>query len=86
MQLFRINAIPLFKNQAMAKSLQDDLNQSDDSKRTLKVVTVGEAADIFAVFGMRMPDDCDQNNDGLVSGAELTCFNKIWQSFVIPKA
>ena len=80
-----MTALPLLKGQSLANSLREDLEQPDDSKRKIKSVTTGEAEEIFAVFGMRMENTCDANKDGMVSGEELKCFNKIWQSFVIPK-
>ena len=58
-----------------------DLNEPDDSKRTLKEIDDPSVDDIFEIFKLENPK-CDKNNDGVVSGEELKCFGKIWKNFV----
>jgi hypothetical protein len=47
-----------------------DLNQSDDSKRTLVSIDSTTANQIFSLFRLKDPG-CDKNNDGNISGDEL---------------
>lgn len=71
----------LIVNQTAKQALIADLNEPDDSKRTLKAIDDITAATIFQIFELKDPH-CDQNNDGEVSGEELKCFGKIWKNFV----
>lgn len=65
----------------MAKAIVDDLNQEDDSKRTLTSIDVISAGQLFTIFGLKDPG-CDKNNDSQVNGDELKCLGKIWKNFV----
>jgi hypothetical protein len=58
-----------------------DLNESDDSKRTVTSIDVTTTNQLFSVFGLKDPN-CDKNADGQVSGDELKCLGKIWKNFV----
>lgn len=70
-----------FPNQTVKQSLLNDLNQPDDSKRTLTSIDNTSADIIFGIFKLQNPG-CDTNKDGVVSGDELKCFSKIWKNFV----
>jgi hypothetical protein len=54
-------------NKGAAQALKEDLNQSDDSKRTLNSIDIITAGQIFKIFGLKDPG-CDQNNNGEVEG------------------
>jgi hypothetical protein len=68
-------------NQQTASSLQADLNNDDDTKRTLNSIDTASVNQIFSIFGLKDPG-CDKNNDGSVNGDELKCLSKIWKNFV----
>lgn len=71
----------LITNPTIKKALLADLNEPDDSKRTLTAIDNQTAATIFAIFELKDPH-CDTNKDGVVSGNELKCLGKIWKNFV----
>lgn len=71
----------MISNQTFAKQLLDDLFQDDDSKRVLTSIPVPASREIFAIFNLH-PPLCDKDNDGVLSGPELKCFNKIWRYYI----
>jgi hypothetical protein len=71
----------MIANQTAKQALIADLNQPDDSKRTLTSLDDLTAATIFDIFELKDPH-CDTNHDGVVSGDELKCLGKIWKNFV----
>lgn len=70
-----------FPNPSVKQSLINDLNQPDDSKRTLTSIDNASVDAIFDIFKLKNPG-CDANKDGVVSGDELKCLSKIWKNFV----
>jgi hypothetical protein len=56
-----------FADQSFAQKLKEDLNQSDDSKRTLTSLSAISANQLFGALGLTDPG-CDTNGDGIVAG------------------
>ena len=70
-----------FANRDFADKLKADLNEGDDSKRSLKEIDAVSAQQLFAIFKIANPN-CDANGDNNINGDELKCLNIIWKSFV----
>ncbi len=77
----RLNALPGLANRQTANSLQTDLNEADDKKRTLNSIDSISVNQIFSYFGLKDPG-CDADNNGVVEKDELKCLNKIWKYYV----
>ena len=58
-----------------------DIFEDDDSERDLRDITPETAGELFSIFELQ-PVECDRNSNGLVSGPELKCLNKIWKYFI----
>jgi hypothetical protein len=76
-----LNNIYLILNPSVKSALIHDLDELDDSKRTLASIDNLSVSAIFSIFDLKDPH-CDTNKDGSVSGDELRCFSKIWKNFV----
>lgn len=50
-------------------------------QRTLKIIDVVSANQVFSLFGLNDPN-CDKNGNKYLEEEELKCFAKIWKSFV----
>lgn len=59
------------------------MEQSDDSKRTLKSIDTASVNQIFSLFKIQDPG-CDKDSNGLVEGDELKCLGKLWK-YYLPK-
>ena len=57
----------VFADAAFGSTLKADLNNGDDSKRSLKELSATNAANIWTVLGLDDPK-CDANGDGVVKG------------------
>lgn len=79
----RLASSSQFADTTFRDQLVADLNQADDSKRTLKEVSALSANQLFTILGVYDPG-CDKNNDGKINGDELKCLNFAWKSF-LPK-
>lgn len=77
--IFRLAGV--FADATFGNALKADLNNNDDSKRSLKELSATNAANIWTVLGLDDPK-CDANNDGTVKGDELKCLNWAWKAFV----
>lgn len=65
MLLFRLNNIGDFSDKNFAKMLEQDLKESDDSKRQLKKLTNVSANQLFGILGLADPR-CDHDGNGFV--------------------
>ena len=77
----RLSSLSGFADQKFAAQLQADLNNKDDSKRTLKELSAVSANQIFTVLGLDDPN-CDANGDSVIKGDELKCLNFAWKAYV----
>jgi len=68
-------------NQNTANALRTDLNEVEEKKRKLVSIDSTTVSQIFLLFGLKDPG-CDTNKDGIVSGDELKCLNKLWKYYV----
>ena len=66
-----------------AQALKADLEQTDESKRTLKEIDTATVNQIFSLLGLKDPG-CDKNNNNKVEGDELKCLSKAWK-YYLPK-
>lgn len=71
----------LFVDTQFRDQLVNDLNNSDDSKRSLKEISALSANQLFTVLGLYDPG-CDKDNNGVIKGDELKCLNFAWKSFI----
>lgn len=76
-----LDNIGKFSDTAFAASLKADLENGNDSKRSLKEVSAMNANIIFGALGLDDPN-CDANGDGTIKGDELKCLNYAWKAFV----
>lgn len=70
-----------FADQAFAAQLKADLNNNDDSKRTLKEISAVSANQLFTALSLDDPN-CDANGDGVIKGDELKCLNYAWKAYL----
>ena len=64
---FSLDNISRFPDSAFASALQADLNNNDDSKRSLKTISAVNANLVFGALGLDDPQ-CDANKDGSIAG------------------
>lgn len=81
MSIFSLNNINSFVDRDFAAKLQADLNNNDDGSRTLKEISVTNAAQLFGVLGLNDPN-CDRNGDKVINGDELKCLNYAWKAYL----
>lgn len=70
----------LFSNQTFATSLINDLYQTDDSKRTLTSIDRNSAYELLALFGIKGSTVCGLDKLQALSGPNLSCLNKIFET------
>lgn len=62
-------AVLTAKDATFANALKADLDQSDDSKRSLKEISVSNFEVLCTVLDLYTPTNkCDSNNDGVIKG------------------
>lgn len=71
----------MFADQGFAQKLQADLNQNDDSKRSLTELSSLSANQLFTILGLDDPN-CDANGDKVINGNELKCLNYAWKAYL----
>jgi hypothetical protein len=64
---YSLSNLNLFTDQSFAQQLQADLNQGDDSKRTLTQISSSSANQLFTILGLDDPG-CDSNGDAVING------------------
>jgi hypothetical protein len=62
-----LSKISQISNQTTANALVADLNQTDDTKRTLKSIDTASVSQLFTIFGIKDPG-CDKNSNQQVEG------------------
>lgn len=77
----RLASLKGFADQTFASQLEADLNNNDDSKRTLKELSPVSANQLFTALGLDDPN-CDANGDGVIKGDELKCLNFAWKAYL----
>lgn len=73
----------MFADVKFRDQLVADLNNADDSKRSLKEISAVSANQLFTILNLHDPG-CDKDGNGVVNGDELKCLNFAWKSY-LPK-
>ena len=79
-----MNNVDGFANQDFANKLKKDLEGGDP---TLKEIDMQSVNQLFTLFNINVPENCDANGDGKLFGSdELKCLNMIWKAYLPPDA
>lgn len=77
-----MSGLGAFPDATFAGQLKADLQNNDDSKRTVKEISATNAKALFAILNLDDPA-CDKNGDGVIKGdEELKCLNYAWKAYV----
>lgn len=76
-----MSGIAALPDATFAGQLRADLENKDDSKRSLKEISAANAKAIFGILNLDDPA-CDANKDGTIKGDEIKCLNYAWKAYL----
>ena len=78
--IFSLSSASQITNESVRSQLSNDLNNADDSKRTLTSLDSTSASQLFGIFGLT--NQCKADAAGNITGDNLKCLGKIYKNFV----